>query len=88
MTAERTHDDQARTIHVAVELGLPGLLQDGPWHWRAWEQLAHSVRTGEASFDVANGVSFWQLTQQNPQARELFNHAMGSVSLAEGRRPF
>ncbi|MFF7024679.1 methyltransferase [Streptomyces klenkii] len=143
---------KARAIHVAVELGLPALLQDGPrtvadlaaaagaheptlrrllrllaasgifeevghddlyghnalsevllpdptspvatdarfqaapWHWRAWERLAHSVRTGEASFDVANGVSFWQLTQQDPQARELFNHAMGSVSLAESRQ--
>lgn len=57
--------------------------QAAPWHWRAWEQLAHSVRTGEASFDVANGTSFWQLTHEDPDARELFNRAMGSVSLAE-----
>jgi hypothetical protein len=57
--------------------------QAAPWHWRAWEQLGYSLRTGRASFEQANGVSFWQRTREDPEARELFNAAMGSVSLVE-----
>ncbi|MFC5725036.1 methyltransferase [Streptomyces gamaensis] len=60
--------------------------QAAPWHWRAWEQLTYSIRTGKASFEEANGTSFWDLTRDDDTARELFNRAMGSVSLAESRQ--
>ncbi|HEU5473538.1 MAG TPA: methyltransferase [Actinophytocola sp.] len=55
-----------------------------PWHWAAWGQLLHSVRTGESAFEVANnGVSFWELTSSDPDAKERFNAAMSSVSEEE-----
>lgn len=57
--------------------------QAAHWHWHAWEQLGHSIRTGEESFKHANGISFWELTHEDPQARELFTAAMDSVSLVE-----
>jgi hypothetical protein len=59
------------------------LFQSAPWHWRAWGELLHSVRTGEASFDVANGSSFWELTRQDPDAKARFNAAMSTVSVEE-----
>lgn len=141
---------RARAIHVAVELGLPDLLEQGErtvpelaeltgthaptlgrllralsvfgvfrrhpdgrtysqsplsavlvsepgnpestdarfmaanWHWAAWGDLLHSVRTGGSSFEVANdGVSFWELTKNDPDAKERFNAAMNAVSRQE-----
>ncbi|WP_380284997.1 methyltransferase [Kitasatospora purpeofusca] len=54
------------------------------WHWAAWGDLLHSVRTGESSFEVANGgVSFWELTKTDPDAKRRFNAAMSAVSVAE-----
>ncbi|MED7953419.1 MULTISPECIES: methyltransferase [unclassified Streptomyces] len=54
------------------------------WHWAAWGDLLHSVRTGESSFEVANGgVSFWELTKTDPDAKQRFNAAMSAVSVAE-----
>lgn len=53
------------------------------WHWAAWGDLLHSVRTGEASFDVANGESFWGLTKSDPDAKQRFNAAMNAVSQEE-----
>ncbi|MFB7470913.1 methyltransferase [Kitasatospora sp. NPDC056184] len=54
------------------------------WHWAAWGELLHSVRTGTSSFEVANGgVSFWELTKTDPDAKQRFNAAMSAVSLEE-----
>jgi hypothetical protein len=59
------------------------LFQAAPWHWAAWGELLHTVRTGEAGFDKANGVSFWDLTRNDPDAKRRFNSAMSSVSEEE-----
>ncbi|WP_406153056.1 acetylserotonin O-methyltransferase [Streptomyces sp. NBC_01023] len=54
------------------------------WHWAAWGDLLHSVRTGESSFEVANsGVPFWELTKNDPDAKQRFNAAMNAVSQEE-----
>ncbi|GAA4855727.1 methyltransferase [Saccharopolyspora rosea] len=57
--------------------------QAAHWHWRAWERLGHSIRTGRDAFEHANGVSFWTKTHDDPEARELFAAAMDAVSLVE-----
>jgi len=59
------------------------LFQAATWHWRAWGELLHCARTGEGSFEVANGTSFWELNKQDPDARARFNAAMGTVSREE-----
>ncbi|GFH38219.1 methyltransferase [Streptomyces pacificus] len=53
------------------------------WHWAAWGDLLHTVRTGESSFEKANGISFWELTKSDPDAKRRFNAAMSTVSEAE-----
>ncbi|GAA0911597.1 methyltransferase [Streptomyces thermoalcalitolerans] len=53
------------------------------WHWAAWGDLLHTVRTGESSFEKANGISFWELTKSDPDAKQRFNAAMSAVSEAE-----
>jgi hypothetical protein len=59
------------------------VFQAASWHWRAWGELLHTVRTGEAAFDRANGCSFWELTRTDPDAKRRFNSAMSSVSEEE-----
>jgi hypothetical protein len=57
--------------------------QAARWHWAAWGELLHCVRTGAAAFDVANGTSFWELTRNDPDAKKRFNAAMSTVSEEE-----
>jgi hypothetical protein len=57
--------------------------QAAPWHWAAWGQLEHSIRTGGEAFAVANGASLWEVLQNDSRARARFDAAMSSVSLRE-----
>jgi hypothetical protein len=51
------------------------------WHVRIWNELDHSVRTGESAAKAAFGRDFWeQLTEVDRAAGELFDDAMESVA--------
>ncbi len=51
------------------------------WHVRIWNELEHSVRSGESAAEAAFGRDFWdQLTTVDRDAGELFDDAMESVS--------
>lgn len=47
---------------------------------RAWEQLDYSVRTGKPAFDKMFGMNHWEYFRANPDANELFNHAMTGIA--------
>lgn len=90
----RRHEDgrtYARTALSEVLQSEPGCAESADarfmaanWHWAAWGELLHSVRTGESAFEVANnGVSFWELTSADRDAKKRFNAAMSSVSEEE-----
>ncbi len=57
------------------------LLTD-PWLTRAWEFLPHAVRTGDAAFPIAHGVTFWEYVAARPDEAAFFNHAMTSGAAA------
>jgi hypothetical protein len=42
----------------------------GPWSWRAFEQLGHSVRTGEPAFDHVWGMSNFDYWARHPECRK------------------
>jgi hypothetical protein len=44
--------------------------------WRAWEEILHSVRTGEPAFTRAFGCSLFEYFEQNPAAARMFDEAM------------
>lgn len=47
------------------------------WHWRAWGQLLHTVRTGEMAFrHVHDGKDTWGYLDGDPAAAESFDKAM------------
>jgi hypothetical protein len=80
----------AQTPLSAVLLSEPGNPEStdarfmaATWHWAAWGELLHTVRTGESAFEKANGTSFWELTKNDPDAKQRFNAAMSAVSEAE-----
>lgn len=52
------------------------LFASAPMMWRPYEDVLHTVRTGEASFDHVFGVSFFEHLEANPDLSELFDRAM------------
>ncbi len=52
----------------------------GDYEWRAWGDLAHSVRTGENAARHALGMDVWTHRQQHPEDGEIFDAAMRTLS--------
>ena len=51
-----------------------------PYYWAAWSELPHSVRTGEAAFTEAHGMSAWDYRAQHPDEAQAFNRSMTAMS--------
>lgn len=45
-------------------------------HWTAWNELEHSLRTGETAFDHHYGQDVWAFFRQNPSRGAAFNQTM------------
>ena len=54
-----------------------------PEHWRAWEGVLHSVRTGQPAFDHVFGMPLFQYFLAHPEAAQIFDEAMTSRSSQE-----
>ena len=65
---------------------VAGSMRDGAifmgeeWHWRVWGHTLHSVMTGEASWERANGAPVFPYLAANPEPARIFDHAMTSMS--------
>jgi len=44
--------------------------------WRAWEELLHSVRTGEPAFERAFGCGLFEYLERNPEAARIFDEGL------------
>ncbi|MGW1341927.1 methyltransferase [Kribbella sp. NPDC002412] len=51
-----------------------------PFHWQAYGELEHCVRTGESGFVAAHGVPLWEYLTEHPDEQELFDGAMTAIS--------
>ncbi|HTE65031.1 MAG TPA: methyltransferase [Candidatus Binatia bacterium] len=49
-------------------------------HWRAWESVLHSVRTGQPAFEDVFGMPLFQYFAGHPEAARIFDEAMTSRS--------
>ncbi|WP_406327555.1 methyltransferase [Streptomyces sp. NBC_00203] len=56
------------------------LLDGSGFFWGSFGSILHSARTGHPGFDAANGMSFWEYLQANPEAGEVFDDAMTTIS--------
>ena len=52
-------------------------------HWRAWEGMLHSVRTGQSAFDHVFGASHFAYFEDHPAVAKIFDAAMTSRSAQE-----
>ncbi|QBD76902.1 hypothetical protein EPA93_13165 [Ktedonosporobacter rubrisoli] len=48
--------------------------------WSSVGALAHSVKTGQPSFEYVHGMDIWQWNATHPEDQALFNQAMASFS--------
>ncbi len=54
-----------------------------PW-WRAgWDGLLESITTGVTAFDRAHGIGLFEYLKRRPEAADLFNRAMISITKKE-----
>src|SRR4051812_48586450 len=51
-----------------------------PYHWAAWGELLHSVRTGENAFRAVHGVDVWEYRARHPEEGAIFDAAMTGFS--------
>lgn len=58
---------------------------NGEEYAAAWNQLLHSVKTGETAFDHIFGESPWDHRQKNPELNQRFNEWLEQGATAAGR---
>jgi hypothetical protein len=59
------------------------IMLGAPEHWRAWEGVLHSVRTGQPAFDHVFGIPLFEYFPTHPEAARIFDDAMTSRSAQE-----
>ena len=57
-------------------LGQMAVFMGSGWHNKAWDQLEHSIRTGETAFNHVYGEPLFDWLEKNPIASAVFNNAM------------
>jgi SAM-dependent methyltransferase len=55
----------------------------GPWAWRAWENLPHSVRSAPPAFDQAWGMSNFDYWERHPDVSKIHDEAMEGLTEME-----
>ncbi|WP_394821843.1 methyltransferase [Pendulispora albinea] len=53
------------------------------WHWRSWEGIVASVRSGKPAIDIVLGSSFYEFLSAHPSEAQIFDQAMTSLSSVE-----
>lgn len=57
------------------------------YHWQAWSDLLHTVRTGEEAFAAQHDdESIWTWRARHPKESEIFDSAMSAVASAVATR--
>lgn len=56
------------------------LMNGRPFHWDAWGQLGHSVRTGQPAVDHVTGKSLFDFLASHPKDGSIFDRAMTATA--------
>src|SRR5262245_39334040 len=73
----------------ALRTGAPGAARStvlafgGNWFWRPWEELEHSIRTGQTAMEKVWGIGAFDYLAKDPEAASYFNEAMIGVHGSE-----
>ena len=66
--------DVPGSLRMAVLFGV------GPWYWRAWGELLHTVQTGEPAFDHVWGMDAFEYWGRNAKAGEVHDRGMATLT--------
>ena len=85
-----TEDETGRfgptSITAGLQTGVPGSLRNlaitelGQEHYPAWEELLHSLKTGEIAFNHRFGMPNWEFWSRNPDYARVFNAGMSDAT--------
>lgn len=81
---------RATRLGEALRTGAPGaaratvLTLAGDWQWKAWENVLHSLRTGQPALRKAIGKDLFDFLAANPVERAQFNEAMVGMHGRDG----
>lgn len=70
------------TLGNALETGAPGSARStllafcGPAIWHSWEEIIHSLQTGQTGFEKAWGMPLFDYLAQHPEEASHFSEAM------------
>ncbi|MCC5617198.1 acetylserotonin O-methyltransferase [Nostoc sp. CHAB 5836] len=73
-------------LAATLQTDVPGSLRFfaiselGQVHYLGWDNLLHSIKTGEIAFDHIAGMSVWDYYLKNSEAGNLFNWAMTNLT--------
>jgi hypothetical protein len=74
---------QPLQAHAPGSLHAYALMLGEREHWRAWEGMLHSVRTGHSAFEHVFEMPHFQYFAGHPEAARVFDEAMTSRSAQE-----
>jgi ubiquinone/menaquinone biosynthesis C-methylase UbiE len=90
------HEGEAKfgltAIGELLRSDVPGSLRAtvrflaGRWAWRAFEQLGHSIGTGNPSFDHVWGMSNFEYWERHPDVLKIHDDAMTGLTATETAR--
>lgn len=60
--------------------GLATWMGGEQFRWQTWGEILYSIKTGKPAFDYVNGMSLFDYLEHYPEASNIFNNAMTSVS--------
>ena len=71
---------EALRTNAARSLRASAIVELGDDHYTAWENLLHSVRTGETAFDARFGMPIWKFYEQNTENGSNFDRCMTELT--------
>lgn len=51
-----------------------------PWHWRAWGDILHTVKTGQTALEHTSGARLFGFLERDPDAAAIFDAAMADLA--------
>jgi len=75
-----TDEGQALRSDVPGSVHAHAVFIGRAYHWNAWSQLEHSVRTGEPGFRSLYGMSVWEYRAGKPEESAIFDEWMTAIT--------
>lgn len=89
VSESQDHRFALRPLGEALRSDVPGsmrawvIFSGEPYYLQAWEQIIHSIQTGQAAWEHVHKMPIFEYIGQHPEAAATFDQAMTSLSAGE-----